>query len=158
MMVDVDRRLRRLLLIAALTVAGLAGCSSTTKSCSTVAACSTAGHTQFGQAVLTPQGATFVKGSIKNGVLIIEFRDPLGGPAYKEFVGHPKNPAVLCQGTMTTFIAVSPTRRFCYGPTTAALQAELTTDTLTYVLTFTAPPTDAASDQAPVTRIVASLS
>jgi hypothetical protein len=143
------------LVVAGLTLTGLYGCASTTKPCATLAACSTAGSTQLGQAVLTPRGATFVDGSIRKGVLVIDFRDPPSGPAYKEFAGRPTSTPPACVGT---FITVSATRRFCYEPTNTALQAEFAAGSVLYILLFTLPAADAASDQPLVTRIMASLS
>jgi len=144
-------------LLAGLTVAGLTGCASlsTTEHCSTVRACSTAGFGKFGQAILTPRGATFVTGSINNGVLEIDFRDRESGRAYKEFVGRPKGTKAACPGTVVT---LSSARRFCYGSTTTGLLAQFTSGKLLYTVSFTVPPSDAASDQAAVSRIVSSLS
>jgi len=143
--------------LTGLAVTALTGCGSlsTTEHCSTVRACSTAGFGTFGQAILTPRGATFVKGSINNGVLEIDFRDRPSGRAYKEFVGRPKSSTAGCPGKVVT---LSPTRRFCYGSSTTGLLAQFTSGKLLFTVSFIAAHSDAASDQALVSRIVSSLS
>lgn len=145
-----------------LTVTGLPGCSShpTATPCAAVGPCSTAAAERLGQAVLVPRGATFVQGSINNGVLVIGFSDPRSGLAYKEFVGRPKSPPKACVGTVMT---VTPTRQLCYGPTrtgpaTTGLNAQFTVGSLVYIVLFTAQPADASSDQALLSRIVLSMS
>jgi hypothetical protein len=153
---------RGLLLAGLLVIIVGAACSSlsTTTKCSTLPACAATGSKRLGQAVLTPQGATFLQGKINNGVLGIQLRDGPTGLAYSMFVGHPRGQA-SCPGTV---IDLSPSRRFCYGRSTTALMAQFTTGKLLYTVAVSLPSPGAtgaqaspASDQDVVTRIVSSM-
>jgi hypothetical protein len=153
---------RGLLLIGLLVMIVGSQCTSlsTTSNCSSLTACASSGANRFGQAVLTPQGATFLQGAIKKGVLGIQLRDDSTGRPYSMLVGHgsgkPSGPG--------TVIDLSPSRRFCYGRSTTTLVAQFTTGKLLYTLTVS-PASPAAggngaapaSDQDVVTRIVSSM-
>jgi hypothetical protein len=145
----------RVLLAAVVVITATAGCTSlsTTTRCSTITACRSAGSKHLGQGVLMPQGATFLQGAVKGGVLGVEFRDPQTGRMYTMFVGHPgAKPA--CPGTV---VVLSPTKQFCYGRTTTALMAQFTSARLLYTLSVSVAATTAASDQELVTRLVSTL-
>jgi hypothetical protein len=153
---------RWLMLMAAMISILAAGCAvgSTTSHCATLPACTAAGSRRLGQVVLVPQGATFVQGEIKQGVLGVEFRDTATGRRFSMFVGHPASGTTSCPGTVIT---LSTTRRFCYGRTTELL-AQFTAQRLLYTLTVSLPsgsvstgPAAAVSDQELVTRIVSAM-
>jgi len=131
---------------------------STASKCSSLSACASSGSKRFGQAVLTPQDATFVQGTINNGVLGIQLRDNPTGRAYSMFAGHPGSGKASCPGTV---IDLSPSKRFCYGRSTTALMAQFTAGKLLYTFTVSLPSAAASgsqtSDQDLVTRIVSSL-
>jgi hypothetical protein len=151
------------MLMAAIISILAAGCAlgSTTSHCATLPACTAAGSRRLSQVVLVPQGATFVQGEIKQGVLGVEFRDTATGRTFSMFVGHPASGTTSCPGTVIT---LSTTRRFCYGRTTTQLVAQFTAQHLLYTLTVNpssgsvnSSPADAASDQELVTRIVSAM-
>jgi hypothetical protein len=152
-----------LLLMVAVVGTLAAGCAvgSTTTRCATLPACTATGSHRFNQGVLVPQGATFVQGTLKGGVLGIEFRDVPTGRTFSMLVGHPASGASSCPGAVIT---LSTTRRFCYGRTTTQLVAQFTAQHLLYTLTVNpssgsvnSSPADAASDQELVTRIVSAM-
>jgi hypothetical protein len=151
------------MLMAAVVSTLAAGCAvgSTTTRCATLPACTATGSRRFGQVVLVPQGATFVQGAVKQGVLGIEFRDAPTGRTFSMLVGHPASATTSCPGTVIT---LSTTRRFCYGRTTTQLVAQFTAQHLLYTFTVNLPsgsvgngPAETVSDQELVTRIVSAM-